>query len=132
MRIVYGAGCTWWDSIDKVKTTPSGLPCCPKCGGVLLEVENEEVWWSGAEDYERESVPGYKTFLVWSRGRCFRTFPESWAAYGLTAYRKAWQVVVDSLPMLAAGKVETVMQAIAEMDCSIEPIGKAIDQIQAR
>ena len=40
-RVVYGANCTWWDTIDKISKTASGLPCCPRCGSVLFEIENE-------------------------------------------------------------------------------------------
>lgn len=70
-RIVYGAVCSWWDSIDKVASKPSGLPCCPECGGPLFEVATPEDWWAGAWRYQAESEPGYVLFLEWLRGRCF-------------------------------------------------------------
>lgn len=76
-RIVYGASCTWWDSIDRVALTPpqgqfgNRLPCCPNCSGVLFEVENEEKWWSGARKFEADGHPGYVKMIEWARGRCF-------------------------------------------------------------
>jgi hypothetical protein len=70
-RIVYGAGCSWWDSIDKVAKTASGLPCCPHCGGVLFEVANEARWWRDVQMFESEHEPGYRKFIEWLRGRCF-------------------------------------------------------------
>lgn len=82
-RIVYGARCTWWDSIDKVATTGpgrSGLPCCPRCGGVLMEVAGLSAWWAGATTYE-EKNPGYRAFLEWARGRCYPNFGDASAAY---------------------------------------------------
>lgn len=81
-RIVYGARCSWWDSIDKVSTTPSGLPCCPHCGGVLFEIESEAAWWAAARDFETRQQPGYVAFLEWSRGRCYPTYDEALDAYG--------------------------------------------------
>lgn len=69
-RVTYGARCTWWDSIDKVAKTPSGLPCCPHCGGVLFEVPSETEWW---EQVDRCALiePGYREFIEWLRDRCF-------------------------------------------------------------
>ncbi len=69
-RIVYGARCSWWGSIDEVSTTASGLPCCPHCGGVLLEVDSEKEWWAGVDQFEADGHPGYRAFLVWLRGKC--------------------------------------------------------------
>lgn len=71
-RIVYGANCTWWDSIDKVSCVPnSSLPCCPFCGSVLFEVPNEDSFWKGSEEYEK-THPNYRAMLKWMRGKCFR------------------------------------------------------------
>jgi hypothetical protein len=70
-RIAYGARCGWWDSIDKVGTKASGLPCCPHCGGVLFEVATEEEWWASARRHEADGHPGYVAALEWSRGQCF-------------------------------------------------------------
>ena len=80
-RIVYGARCLWWESIDKVATKPSGLPCCPWCGGVLLEVDSEAEWWAGARRHEAEKEPGYVAFLEWLRGRCYSTINDARRAY---------------------------------------------------
>lgn len=73
---VYGAMCTWWDDISKVATKPSGLPCCPNCGGVLFQIGTQE-WIEGAERYERESGnEGYVERLEWARGKCFPVRPD--------------------------------------------------------
>ena len=91
-RLVYGASCSWWDSIDKVGRTggPTSIPCCPHCGGVLYEMENEERWWRSVESYSREnSEPGYRKFVEWSRGKCFETWVEAKAAYAAEENRGA-------------------------------------------
>ena len=81
-RIVYGANCVWWDSIDKASTIdgePGGLPCCPHCRGVLLEIKADK-WEKGVRDLaEKES--GYDELIAWMRGKCFPTYPEAMAAY---------------------------------------------------
>lgn len=74
-RIVYGARCTWWDTIQRAATTKTGgLPCCPHCAGVLFEVESEVRWWEEAYIHEKQGHPGYVDFLTWMRGRCYPTF----------------------------------------------------------
>lgn len=82
-RIVFGAGCMWWDSIDEVATRPDGahLPCCPHCGGVLFEVENEEIWFRNVDTHERRHNPGYRAMIEWARGKCFKTFDAMEMAY---------------------------------------------------
>lgn len=72
-RIVYGARCAWWDSIDQIATTTSGLPLCPHCGSPLFEVANEREWWVGVDRYEAAGNPGYREFVMWLRGKCFRS-----------------------------------------------------------
>lgn len=81
-----GARCTWWDSIGKVGLTspgPSGhrLPCCPHCGGMLFEMENEGQWFAGVDRHEVNGHPGYRAMIEWSRGKCFRNFAALEAAY---------------------------------------------------
>jgi hypothetical protein len=80
-RIVYGARCGWWGSIDEVAATASGLPCCPYCHGVLFEVDSEETWWAGARVYEAEGHPGYVAFLEQNRGEHFPTINALLSAY---------------------------------------------------
>lgn len=84
-RIVYGARCTWWDSIDKVATLDigptGGLPCCPHCRGVLMEVPTAAEWWAGADKYEANGHPGYHAMIEWMRGRCFKNMDAATAAY---------------------------------------------------
>ncbi len=75
-RIVYGARCTWWDSIDKVgHTVPRvgeyRLPVCPHCRQVLFEVPNEAEWFAAVDRYEAAGHPGYRARMTWARGRCF-------------------------------------------------------------
>lgn len=83
-RIVYGARCTWWDSIDQVGfvVPASGhrLPVCPHCGSPLFEVASEAEWWDGARLHEQDE-PGYVTFLEWLRGQCFPTLGAARTAY---------------------------------------------------
>lgn len=85
-RIAYGARCTWWDGIRKVgkmSPGPSGhsLPCCPHCGGVLFELENEGQWLAGADRYENDGHPGYRAMIEWARGKCFKNMDELKTAY---------------------------------------------------
>ena len=84
-RIAYGARCVWWDSINNVGTfkAPSGhrLPCCPSCGGVLMEVPTIESWNRNMDAYEADGHPGYRAMMEWSRGKCFRTMAALKAAY---------------------------------------------------
>jgi hypothetical protein len=80
-RIVYGATCVWWDSIDKAAYgLRTGLPVCPHCGSVLFEVENIEVWNELIEKAD-EKEPGYKELLEWMRGRCFKTLDDARIAF---------------------------------------------------
>jgi hypothetical protein len=101
-RIVYGARCQWWDSIDKVATKPSGLPCCPRCGGVLFEVGSEERWWADVEAHEAKGSPGYRGFIEWLRGRCFPSYQAALDAYNAATrpFEPGDRVAVDD-PALA-------------------------------
>ena len=80
-RIVYGARCAWWDSIDQVGKHPSGLPCCPHCKGMLFQLDSEAEWWGQIDRHEAEGHPGYRAMWEWSRGRCFPDFEAMQAAY---------------------------------------------------
>jgi len=94
-RIVYGARCLWWDTIDKIDRTPNRgdgirLPCCPHCGNVLYEMPNMEAWVKGLEAYEKNH-PGYRVFLDWLRGKCFPTMFDAKIAYKQdTGIELAW------------------------------------------
>lgn len=80
-RIVYGARCTWWDSITKAGQLPdSGLPCCPHCRGVLFEVPNDVAWWASVAEHDQDN-PGYRQLIEWSRGKCFTDWRLCTAAY---------------------------------------------------
>lgn len=69
-RIVYGARCTWWDSIDKIGKLPGGLPCCPHCNSPLFEMESETEWFDSVDRYA-QTHPGYREKIEWGRGKCF-------------------------------------------------------------
>src|SRR5271166_6809665 len=63
-RFCYGVNCTWFGSIHEVGSTKprSGdvghaLPCCPLCGGMLFEMQNEGEWWTGVDTFERGEYP---------------------------------------------------------------------------
>lgn len=78
-RIVYGANCVWWETIDKVATLPGGLPCCPHCRSVLFEIGEHE-WAANVREQDKKQ-PGYRDLVMWMRGKCFRTFEQAEAAY---------------------------------------------------
>lgn len=78
-RIVYGARCTWWDSIDKVMVM-AGLPRCPHCMGVLYEMENIAQWNAGSQRYGA-NFPGYVQLIEWCRGKCFPDLDAAVEAY---------------------------------------------------
>ena len=75
--IAYGARCTWWDDKAKVGQLGSGLPCCPKCNGVLFELE-EEKFNNIPDGFDMgglfRNAEEYKQFLAWDRGKCFPNF----------------------------------------------------------
>jgi hypothetical protein len=71
-RVVYGATCSWWDTIDKAGSTVGGLPGCPHCGGPLYEVPTEAEWWAGVYKKVEVDDPDYGEFITWLRGRCHR------------------------------------------------------------
>lgn len=84
-RIVYGARCTWWDSIDKIGKlgmgTMGALPCCPHCRSPLLEMADSDTWFLTVDQYEAMGHPGYRAKVEWSRGKCFQGIGALNAAY---------------------------------------------------
>lgn len=94
-RIVYGFHCSWWGGIEEVGQHFSGtphLPGCPVCGHGLMQVDNAEAWWK-AVDVKAETVPGYRDFISWLKGKCFfgadgRGFRDAVAAYNAKPGRK--------------------------------------------
>jgi len=91
-RIAYGARCMWWDGIRKVGKTapgPSGhsLPCCPHCGGMLFEMDNEGQWFAGVDRHEKNGNPGYRAMVEWGRGKCFGTYDDLKRAYSADVSR---------------------------------------------
>lgn len=103
-RVVYGARCSWWDTIDSIATTASGLPCCPRCYGPLFETDSLETWFRDARRYETDGHPGYVAFLEWLRGKCFLG--------GLEQARAEYDVQIAGIPPLrdAVLKVRVPMQ----------------------
>jgi hypothetical protein len=93
-RIVYGAACSWWDSISEVERLPSGLPCCPHCRGVLFQAPTEAQWWEAIDAHVQAGHPDYRVMLEWSRGQCYPTYSalsEAWAA---------WNDLPDEVPSM--------------------------------
>ena len=75
-RYCYGANCTWHGPISETGVTRPiagmhRLPCCPLCGGMLMEFPTAEEWWGPAEDYEAgtgkggRAHPGYVAMMKW-------------------------------------------------------------------
>lgn len=81
-RIVYGAACTWWGDIQQGSTFAC-LPCCPHCGGPLLEMQNESEFLNSARKHQREGHDGYVQFVRWMKGKCYRTIELAQDAYRL-------------------------------------------------
>lgn len=88
-RFVYGANCTWYGSIHETgRTQPSrrpgfsdvSLPCCPKCGGMLYEMDNDKRWWDGVDKVDTKT-PGYRKFVEWLRDNHFGNYREAMATY---------------------------------------------------
>jgi hypothetical protein len=85
-RVVYGMRCVWWDGIENVgtldhKESVHGLPCCPFCRGVLMQVDNPKVWWEGVNNYEKAGHPGYRAFMEWLKGKCYPTMRAAQEVY---------------------------------------------------
>lgn len=87
-RIVYGTRCSWWETIDKIATTYTGLPICPHCRSPLFEVESIEVWQAGVDQFDKDH-PGYADMIAWSRGQCI---PALHGSGPLVALRAAYAI----------------------------------------
>ena len=86
-QIVYGANCVWWDTIDNAGSLDlirhpeqPPMPCCPKCKGMLFQMDSDE-WWRGVEHRESEGWVHYKNFIEWLKGKCFPTFKDAKRKY---------------------------------------------------
>lgn len=62
-------------------TRAVGLPCCPTCGGMLMEAPSEADFLKEAQKYEDDGHPGYVGFLRWAKGKCFKTRAQAEKAY---------------------------------------------------
>jgi|SRR5579859_763380 len=116
-RFCYGASCTWFGSIHEVSSTKKhprhqytvkdDLPCCPICGGMLFELQDEGEWWEGIDLFEKGTYPqpnahphpGYRAMWEWQRAqkKCFFM-----GANGLSdlvnAYKAATGITVEVKP----------------------------------
>ncbi len=127
-RFCYGAACTWCGPIQEVSDTKRhpfwkgrlplqvkvgdrviegsqfATPCCPHCGGMLLEVEAPAIWWDGVDAYEQgihptdptynKKHPGYRAMWNWqiNAKTCFKNM-ETLAK----AYHAATGILVDNI-----------------------------------
>lgn len=80
--IVHGARCVWWDNIENAGALKAvhPLPCCPHCGSVLYQFDNETAFWAGSAEYDR-THPGYINLMKWLKGKCFRTMADAAVTY---------------------------------------------------
>ncbi|UQN10310.1 hypothetical protein [Deinococcus sp. QL22] len=81
LRIVYGAGCTYWGDIYSIQTLPLGghrMPACPHCRGMLYEQESEAAWMERVTAFaEQTNDSQYVAFMRWNKGRaCLSLRPE--------------------------------------------------------
>jgi len=83
---VYGACCCWHGALSSTKRNSMDLPGCPHCGGVLLQVDNEQEWWRGAREHEDSGHPGYVGFIKWigEQPRCFKDITVAKQTYETT------------------------------------------------
>jgi hypothetical protein len=87
MRLVMGAQCVWWGTMDETGTRKADrMPCCPTCGGLLTEMGEAEDIWRGVKSFEEGTYlslnpntpppkphPGYYEWFQWSKGKCYPT-----------------------------------------------------------
>ncbi len=88
-RIVCGAvKCLWWDHIKNASVRKdSKMPCCPICGALLLEFQNEAEWWQLIDEHDLKVAEDYRGFILWLRGKCY---PDAKSA------KKDWERSVQS------------------------------------
>ena len=87
-RVVYGFHCSWWGGIEEAGKHHSGtphLPGCPVCGNGLMQVDNAKAWWDAVDRKDKE-IPGYRDFISWLKGKCFRNRGEGGIEAALAAY----------------------------------------------
>jgi len=81
-RFVYGF-CSFVGSIHQVGNS-DGLPCCPHCGSMLLELPTKEDYLTGVPEYDKKH-PGYAEFVNWnieaSKTRCFPSLAKAIEIY---------------------------------------------------
>ncbi len=81
----YGIGCTFHGPITKVGKHPEteGLPCCPHCNGMLMQVENESAWWAGIQKAEEQGNTNFFVFMKWvgHQEKCWKNVKEAAEAF---------------------------------------------------
>lgn len=121
-RVVYGARCSWWDTIDKIATSSSGLPVCPYCASPLFETTDLEEWYRQVDAHERSAPePGYRIFVEWLRGRCFPAMGES---SGIERARAAFALELEQAEReTAAGRGRSILCAAdGDHDGDVVPV----------
>lgn len=123
--LVYGARCTWWDSIEKAgrrdapvsvggrTISPArlgrpGLPCCPRCGSVLFQQEDDK-WWEDVRQHEANGNPGYEEFVRWMRGRCFPSMKHAQEAKAI------YDAAREARKLLSPSELKALEASVAEV-----------------
>lgn len=65
----YSAGCGFFTDDWNQLRTNGGIPCCPKCGCVGMQIEAGK-WEEGAANHDK-THPHYLAFLATAKGTCF-------------------------------------------------------------
>lgn len=76
LTMIWYGFCTYWtDDWDELSTVPQEddvgapeIPCCPECGSVGFEIEDDE-WWEGVQRVEQDQR-GYYSFIKALREHC--------------------------------------------------------------
>ena len=131
MRIVYGVGCCWWESVDKAGSN-GGLPCCPHCGSMLFEMHSPQ-WWEGAAKHEKDGNPDYLNFIKWLRGKCFKNIEEAQQKYKEENQDNTQQPKFEiDLAIIRLGEAASLLEtpcAIKDRNEAIQMVNMVINQL---
>lgn len=135
-KVVFGATCVWWDTIDRASKRPFGdfeLPCCPHCGSALFETTMSK--WT-ADVFKQDAKEfGYAELIAWMRGKCFPDYKTAKAARDME-FRRVQTIDQDFLEVVwmrgfeaacveAKGGVDVVQTMSRDVGC-------LLDEVQAR
>ncbi len=73
----------WTDDWTKLGRVGSGIPACPTCGCVGMQMTVAQ-WFEGARKFEADGKPRYVDYLEWRRELCARHtagWMDSYAAF---------------------------------------------------